>query len=120
MLATVRDGEAATASIHCSHSTPDTTLTWFRDGKPLNYTNNRILLDNGTVEFRTLLANIDVTPEGVRYQCMLSNAFGSVVSRTALLQSACKLIYWLCFISFRVILLITLQKFILLACKISM
>ena len=102
MLATVRDGEAVTALLHCSHNTPDTTLTWFRDGKPLNYTNNRILLDNGTVEFRVLLADVDVTPSGKRYQCMLSNAFGSVISRTALLQSACKLIYWLYFILFRV------------------
>ena len=91
MLPTVIDGEATTASIHCSHNTPDTTLTWYRDDEPLTYTSNRVLLDNGTVEFRTLLAMIDVNPEGVRYQCMLSNAFGSVVSRTALLQSACKL-----------------------------
>ena len=91
MLATVSGGESVAASIHCSHETPDTTLTWFRDGKPLNYTNNRILLDNGTVEFRALIAMVDVSPEGVKYQCMLSNAFGSVISRTALLQSACKL-----------------------------
>ena len=93
VLPTVRDGEATTALLHCRHNTPDTTLTWYRDDEPLTYTSNRILLDNGTVEFRTLLVDIDVTPSGVRYQCMLSNAFGSVVSRTALLQSACKLIY---------------------------
>ena len=38
----------------------------------------------------TLIALIDVTTEGVQYYCVLSNAFGSVISRTALLQLASK------------------------------
>ena len=91
MLPTVRDGESAAASINCSHDTPNTTLTWFRNGELLTYGDTRMLHDNGTVEFKPLIADVDVSPEGIRYWCMLSNAFGSVISRTALLQSACKL-----------------------------
>ena len=52
----------------------------------------RILHDNGTLEFRPLIDHADVTEEGVEYQCILSNYFSSVISRTALLQSASKLI----------------------------
>ena len=92
MLPTARGTDSVTASIHCSHDTPNTTLVWFRNGVALTYTDTRILHDNGTVEFRPLIALVDVTAEGVKYQCMLSNAFGSVISRIAFLQSASKLI----------------------------
>ena len=64
------------------------------------YDETRILHPNGTLEFRPLIDRADVTVEGVKYQCMLSNAFGSVISRTALLQSASKLIRILIMLSY--------------------
>ena len=94
MLPTAKGTDSVTASIHCSHDTPNTTLVWFRNGVALTYTDTRILHNNGTVEFRPLIALVDVSAEGVKYQCMLSNAFGSVVSRIALLQSASKSIHY--------------------------
>ena len=57
------------------------------------YDANRILLPNGTIEFRVLLERADVSVDGIEYYCQLSNAFGSVISRTALLQAASKLYY---------------------------
>ena len=56
------------------------------------YDDNRILHPNGTIEFRVLLERADVSVDGIEYYCQLSNAFGSVISRTALLQAASKLI----------------------------
>ena len=56
------------------------------------YDNNRILHPNGTLEFRVLIDRADISVDGVEYYCQLTNAFGSVISRTALLQSASKLI----------------------------
>ena len=87
------DNNPVGASIHCTHETPDTTLTWYRNGVVVTYDFTRRLHSNGTLEFRPLIGRADVTEEGVEYQCRLSNAFGSVISRTALLQSASKLIY---------------------------
>ena len=68
VLPTARGTDSVTASIHCSHDTPNTTLVWFCNGVALTYTDTRILHDNGTVEFRPLIALIDVSAEGVRYQ----------------------------------------------------
>ena len=62
------------------------------------YDNNRILHPNGTLEFRVLLERGDVSEDGVEYYCQLTNAFGSVISRTALLQSASKLINYVYYI----------------------
>ena len=56
------------------------------------YDANRILHPNGTLEFRVLLDHADISEAGIGYYCQLTNAFGSVISRTALLQSASKLI----------------------------
>ena len=90
VLPTRRGNDLFNASIHCSHNSSNTTVTWYRNGAPLTYTDTRILYDNGTVEFRPLLAPIDVTTDGVEYHCVLSNASGSVISRTAVLQLASK------------------------------
>ena len=57
------------------------------------YDTNRILHPNGTIEFRVLIERADVSVDGIEYYCQLSNAFGSVISRTALLQVASKLYY---------------------------
>ena len=99
MLPTANDIESVSASIHCSHNTPNTTLVWFRNGVALTYPDTRILHDNGTVQFKPLIARVDVSAEGVKYQCMLSNAFGSIVSRIALLQSASESICYVLYIS---------------------
>ena len=90
VLPTARGTDSVIASIHCSHNSSNTMVTWYRNGVPLTYTGTRILYDNGTVEFRPLIALVDVSADGVEYHCVLSNAFGSVISRTALLQSASK------------------------------
>ena len=87
-----RGNNPVPASIHCSHDSPNTTLTWYRDGLPMVYDANRILHPNGTIEFRVLLERADVSVDGIEYYCQLYNSFGSVISRTALLQSASKLI----------------------------
>ena len=55
-------------------------VTWYRNGAPSTYTDTRILYDNGTVEFRPLIAQVDVTAEGVEYHCVLSNAFVIVLT----------------------------------------
>ena len=44
-------------------------------------------------EFHPLIANVDLTEEGVEYHCILTNAFGSVTSRTAILKLTSKLFY---------------------------
>ena len=91
MLPTIRDGNAIGASIHCAHDSPDTTVTWFRESIELTPDGTRILHDNGTLEFTVLIDNVDLSATGVHYYCVLSNAFGTVISRTAILQSTCKL-----------------------------
>ena len=92
VLPTTRGNNSVRASIHCYsiHGFPNTNLTWYRDGLPMVYDDTRILHPNGTLEFRPLIDRADVTVDGVEYWCILSNAFGSVISRTALLQSASK------------------------------
>ena len=92
VLPTARGSDPVHASIRCTHEPPNTNLTWYRDGLPMVYDETRILHPNGTLEFRPLIDRADVTVDGVEYWCILSNTFGSVISRTALLQSASKLI----------------------------
>ena len=92
MLPTFRDGNAVGASIHCAHDSPNTNLTWFRDSVKIVPGGTRILHANGTLEFTFLIDNVDLSASGVKYHCMLSNAFGSINSRTAILQSTCKLL----------------------------
>ena len=93
MLPISRGNDSVGALIHCSHDSPNTTLTWYRNGTLMVYDNNRILHPNGTLEFRVPLENVDVSVAGIEYYCELSNTLSSVISRTALLQSASKL--WL-------------------------
>ena len=92
MLPISRDGNPIGASLHCAHDSPDINVTWFRESEKLISGGTRILHDNGTLEFTLLIDNVDLSASGVEYHCMLSNAFGSVISRTAILQSTCKLL----------------------------
>ena len=91
VLPTTRNNEALNASIHCAHDSPNTTLTWYRDSVQINSGGTRIIHANGTLQFRPVIADADLTEEGVEYHCRLSNAFGSVISRTAILKLASKL-----------------------------
>ena len=95
MLATSRDGNAVGASIHCAHNYPNTTLKWFRGSAELTPGGNIIIHDNGTLEFMFLIDNVDLSDTGVEYYCVLSNTFGSVISRTAIFQSTSKLFNYL-------------------------
>ena len=91
MLPTTKDNEALNASLHCAHNSPNTTLTWYRGSVQIFSGTTRMIHANGTLEFRPLIANADLTEDGVEYHCRLSNAFGSVISRTAILKQSSKL-----------------------------
>ena len=91
VLPTTRDNNALSAALHCACDSPNTTLTWYRNSVQITSGGTRTIHDNGTLEFHPLIANADLTEEGVEYHCILSNAFGSVISRTAILKLASKL-----------------------------
>ena len=91
VLPTTKNNEALNASLHCAHVSHNTTITWYRGSLQLTSSTTRTIHDNGTLTFNPLLANTDLTEEGVEYHCVLSNAFGSVISRTAILKLASKL-----------------------------
>ena len=93
MLPSTRGSDPVGTSLHCSYSPPNTTVTWHRGSTLVTSGNTRTIHDNGTLEFHPLIANVDLTPEGVEYHCTLSNAFGGAISRTAILQLASKLLY---------------------------
>ena len=92
VLPTTRGSDPVGASLHCAHDSPNTTLSWYRGSEVVVNGITRIIHDNGTLEFHPLIANADLNPEGVEYHCRLSNAFGSIISRTAILKLASKLI----------------------------
>ena len=92
MLPTTRDNEALNASLHCAHDSPNTTVIWYRGSVQITNGTTRTIHDNGTLEFDPLIANVDLTEDGIEYHCILSNAFGSVISRTAILKLASKLL----------------------------
>ena len=93
MLPTIRGSDPVGASLHCAHDSSNTTVTWYRGSQQVTSGGTRTIHPNGTLEFHTLIANADLSEEGVEYHCRLSNAFGSVISRTALLKLASKLKY---------------------------
>ena len=92
MLPTVRDSDSVGASLHCAHNSPNTTLSWYRGSEVVVNDNTRTIHSNGTLEFHPLIANADLNADGIEYHCRLSNPFGSVISRTAILKLASKLI----------------------------
>ena len=96
VLPTTRGSDPVGASLHCAHNSPNTTVTWYRESTQITSSDNRTIHDNGTLEFNPLIANVDLTAEGVEYHCILSNASGSVISRTAILELASKLLAVLC------------------------
>ena len=92
VLPTTRGSDPVGASLHCAHNSPNTTLSWYRESTQVTSSGTRTIHDNGTLEFHPLIANVDLTPDGVEYHCILSNAFGSIISGTAILKLASKLI----------------------------
>ena len=91
VLSTTRGSDPVGASLHCAHDSPNTTLSWYRESIQITDGGTRTIHDNGTLEFHPLIANVDLTEEGVEYYCILSNTLGSVISRTAILKLASKL-----------------------------
>ena len=92
MLPTVRGSDPVGTSLHCAHDSPNTTLSWYCGSQQVLSGGTRTIYPNGTLEFHPLIANADLTEEGVEYRCRLSNTFGSVISRAAILKLASKLI----------------------------
>ena len=92
VLPTTKGSDPVGASLHCAHESPNTTLSWYRGSEQVMSDMTRTIHANGTLEFNPLIANADLTAEGIEYHCRLSNAFGSVISRTAILKLASKLI----------------------------
>ena len=92
VLPTTRGSNPVGASLHCVHDSPNTTLSWYRGSTQVTSGSTRTIHDNGTLEFNPLIANADLTADGIEYHCILSNAFGSIISRTAILKLASKLI----------------------------
>ena len=95
VLPTRRGSDPIGASLHCSHDSPNTTLSWYRGTTKITNDGTRTIHDNGTLEFHPLIANADLTEEGIEYHCILSNALGSVISRTAILKLASELMIML-------------------------
>ena len=90
MLPTIKGSDPVGASLHCAHNSPNTTLSWYRGSTQITNDDTRTVHDNGTLEFHPLIANVDLTADGVKYNCILSNAFGSVSSRSAVLKLTSK------------------------------
>ena len=103
MLATTRNSNPIGASIYCSYnSSSTTTVTWYRESTQITSGGNRVIHGDGTLEFNPLMANVDLTEDGVEYRCVLSNAFGSVISRAAILKLASKLINYVVYTMFNI------------------
>ena len=85
------DNATFTEALHCASFSPNTIITWYRGSVQITNGTTRTIHDNGTLEFHPLIVNVDLTEEGVEYHCILTNASGSVISRTAILKLPSKL-----------------------------
>ena len=102
LLATTRNGNPIGASLYCSYNSSSTTVTWYRESTQITSGGNRVIHDNGTLEFNPLIANVDLTEDGVEYRCVLSNAFGRIISRAAILKLPSKLINYVVYTMFNI------------------
>ena len=75
----------------CSFDGSNITVTWYRNDVVVPADSSHIIHDNGTLEVTAIVEGVDATIAGVRYHCVLSNEVGSIRSRPALFQLACKL-----------------------------
>jgi len=88
-----KNGVSLGTSLSCTHDgSLGTTLTWFRGSTMLTNTFTITIHNNGTLELFPLL-DADYSLSGIGYHCILSNQFGNVISRTAIIQLASKLTY---------------------------
>ena len=67
VLPTIRGSEPVRASLHCAHDSPNTTVTWYRGSMQITSGYTRTIYPNGTLDFNPLIANADLTPEGIEY-----------------------------------------------------
>ena len=86
-----RNNENVIESFPCNYDGPNITVTWYRNDVVVPADSSHIIHDNGTLEITAIVVGVDTTTDGVRYHCVLSNEVGSIRSRPALIQLACKL-----------------------------
>ena len=85
-----RNGMNVRQSFPCGFEGTDVTVTWYRNNLELPATDTRTIHPNGTLEITAIVDDADASIDGVDYYCVLSNEVGSVRSRTARIQLACK------------------------------
>ena len=86
-----RNNENVIERFPCSFDGPNITVTWYRNDMLVSEDTSHIIHDNGTLEVTAIVDGVDTTTDGVIYHCVLSNEVGSIRSRPALIQLACKL-----------------------------
>ena len=78
-------------SFPCGFEGTNITVTWFQNNMELSTADpSRTIYPNGTLEITAIVEGVDASEDGVDYYCVLSNEVGSVRSRTARIQLACK------------------------------
>ena len=91
MVVAQRMGVTLRQSFPCGFEGTNITVTWYQNNMELSSTDSsRIIHPNGTLEITAIVEGVDASVDGVDYYCVLSNEVGSVRSRTARIQLACK------------------------------
>jgi len=81
----------------CGFEGSDVNVTWYRNNDMMiTEDSSHSINEDGTLEITAIVEGVDATVDGIMYHCVLSNEVGSIRSRSALIQLACKLY---CFVS---------------------
>jgi len=75
---------------YCSFPDNKTNVTWYRNGNLMQKNDTHIIHSNGSLEITEITKGVDATVAGLEYHCVVSNEFGSIISRPALIQYASK------------------------------